>query len=59
VGHKSDDPCVHKKYTEAGVMTFVAHCTSVHRISGYHGYQADIRGIINGYQEKIVQISIE
>jgi len=27
VGHKSDDPCVHKKYTEAGVMTFVAHCT--------------------------------
>jgi len=27
VGHKSDDPCVHKKYTEAGVTTFVAHCT--------------------------------
>ena len=27
VGHKSHDPCFHKKYTEAGVMTFVAHCT--------------------------------
>ena len=26
--HKShDDPCFHKKYMEAGVMTFVAHCT--------------------------------
>jgi len=27
VGHKSDDPCVHKEYTEAGVMTFVVDCT--------------------------------
>jgi len=27
VGHKSHDPCFHKKYMEAGVMTFVAHCT--------------------------------
>jgi len=28
VDHKSHDPCFHKKYLEAGVMTFVAHCTS-------------------------------
>jgi len=27
VGHKSHDPCFHKKYMVAGVMTFVAHCT--------------------------------
>ena len=27
MGHKSDDPCVHKKHKQAGVMTFVAHCT--------------------------------
>jgi len=27
LGHKSDDPCFHKKHTGAGVMTFVAHCT--------------------------------
>jgi len=27
VGHKSHDPCFHKKYMEAGVRTFVAHCT--------------------------------
>jgi len=26
VGHRSHDPCFHKKYI-AGVMTFVAHCT--------------------------------
>jgi len=32
---------------------------SVHRISGYQGYQPDIRGIINGYQEKIDHISIK
>ena len=30
VGHESHDPCFHKKYTEAGVMTFVAHCTKTH-----------------------------
>jgi len=28
VGHKSHDPCFHKKYMVAGVMTFVGHCTS-------------------------------
>jgi len=28
VDHKSDDPCFHKEYTEAGVMTFVVDCTS-------------------------------
>jgi len=28
VGHKSHDPCFHKKYMEAGVMTLVAYCTS-------------------------------
>jgi len=27
VGHKSHDPFFHKKYMEAGVMTFVTHCT--------------------------------
>ena len=27
VAHKSHDPCFHKKYMEAGVMTFVTHCT--------------------------------
>jgi len=27
VGHKSHDPCFHKQYMEAGVMTFVTHCT--------------------------------
>ena len=26
VGHKSHDPCFHKKHMGAGVMTFVAHC---------------------------------
>jgi len=31
VGHKSDDPCFHKKYTGARVMTFVAYCTLGHR----------------------------
>ena len=25
VGDKSHDPCSHKKYMEAGAMTFVAH----------------------------------
>jgi len=29
VGHKSHDPCLREKYMEAGVMTFVAHCTKV------------------------------
>jgi len=28
-------------------------------ISGYQGYQPNIRGVINGYQEKIYQISIK
>jgi len=32
---------------------------SLHRISGYQGYQPYIRGIINGFQKKIDQISIE
>jgi len=27
VGHKSHDASLHKKYMEARVMTFVAHCT--------------------------------
>ena len=27
VGHKIHDPCFHKQYMEAGVTTFVAHCT--------------------------------
>ena len=27
VGHKSHGSCFYKKYMEAGVMTFVAHCT--------------------------------
>ena len=27
VGHKSHGPCFHKKYMEAGVMTFLAQCT--------------------------------
>jgi len=27
MSHKSQDPCFHKKYMEAGVMTFKAHCT--------------------------------
>ena len=26
-GSQKSDPCFHKKYMEAGVMTFVAHCT--------------------------------
>ena len=32
---------------------------SVQRISGYQGYQPDIRGILNEYQEKIDQISVD
>jgi len=28
VDHKSHDPCLHVFVTEAGIMTFVAHCTS-------------------------------
>lgn len=32
---------------------------SVHRTSGYQGYQVDIRGIINGCREKIGQISMK
>jgi len=39
-----------------GVTTY---WKSVHRISGYQAYQPDIRGIINWYQEKIDQSSIE
>jgi len=31
----------------------------VHRISGHQGYQPDIRGMMNGYQEKNDQISIK
>jgi len=27
VGHKSHDPCFHKKHIEIGVMNFVARCT--------------------------------
>jgi len=27
VGHKSHDPCFHKKYMQAGVMTLVVHYT--------------------------------
>jgi len=27
VGHKSHDPCFHVFLIEAGVMTFVTHCT--------------------------------
>ena len=27
VGQKSHDPCFHKKHIEAGLMTFVPHCT--------------------------------
>jgi len=34
--------------------TLLEICT---RISGYQGHQPDIRGKINGYQEKIRQIS--
>jgi len=34
VGHKSQDPCCfHKKCMEAGVMIFVAHCTSAKRVA--------------------------
>ena len=29
VGHRSHDPSFHKKYMEAGVVTFVVHCTVV------------------------------
>jgi len=32
---------------------------SVHRTSGYQGYQPHIRGKMNGYQEKIDQYSIK
>jgi len=32
---------------------------SPHRISGFQGYQPDIRGVITGYQEKIDEISIK
>jgi len=32
---------------------------SAHRIFGYQGYQSDIIGLLNGYQEKIDQISIK
>jgi len=28
MGHKSHDPCFHKKCMKAGVMTFVAHCAT-------------------------------
>jgi len=31
---------------------------SVHRVSGYRGYQPDIKVIIIGYQEKIDQIQL-
>jgi len=29
MGHKSHDPCFHKKYIKAGVMTSVAHYLSM------------------------------
>jgi len=31
-GRKSHNPCYHKKYMEAAVMNFVAHCT----VHGHH-----------------------
>ena len=46
------------KVSEECSQQGVTYCwKSVHRISGYQGYQSDIRGIIHGYQEKIDQIS--
>ena len=27
VGHKSHEPCFHVSLMEAGIMTFVTHCT--------------------------------
>ena len=40
VGHKSHDPWFHKKYMEAGVMTFVAHCTqNIEETRAYVGDQ--------------------
>ena len=41
---------VASKFKTRAKTTF---CKSVHWISGYQGYQRDIRGVINGYQEKI------
>jgi len=35
VGHKSHDPCFHKKYMEAGVMIFVTRCTYTRLDSEY------------------------
>jgi len=43
-----------------GVKQGVTSCfKSVHRITGYQGYQPYIRGIRNGCQEKTDQISIK
>ena len=30
--HKSYDPCLHEKYIDAGVMTFVTHCTFLYGV---------------------------
>jgi len=41
-------------------MQKVTFCwKSLYRISGYQGYQLNIRGIMNGYQEKIYLISTD
>jgi len=45
-------PCLEYRYQ--GVTPF---WKSANRISGYQVYQPEIRGIINGYQEKIDRIS--
>jgi len=37
-GHKSHDPCYHNKYIEAGVTTFVAHCTQ----KGWYGFRTPL-----------------
>jgi len=43
-----------------GLSHEVTSCwKSVHRISGYQGYQPDITRLLNRYQEKIDQISVK
>jgi len=42
-GPQKDDPIFHKKYTEAAVMTFVAHCTTFSCSSNHRTFLQNLR----------------
>jgi len=53
--------CLNQCSHSVTILTFIQEVTSGWKsvISGYERYQPDIRGLLNGYQKKIDQISIK